>query len=932
MENSGVSSLLKRVRQRQWWIDGTAACCWAIVAAAGLLLVAMWLDLVWELAPQVRIAAMVVASIVGLGALALLVWRTWLLTSDEYAARRLDSAGGLGGMMLSGWELSRAPATANSHSLSAGLSQMAVGRAAELGSRVPTSKAVPVDPAKRAATVLLSLGGGILLVGLCLPTLATTQWRRFVSPYADVPPFSRLEFEVTPGDTEVVYGQGLDVRATISGEPIEQASLVFESAGEEDEVPMFPEGDGQWRAALSRVTEPSSYFVRAEGSRSKRYQIEVITVPNIESVRFQVSQPEYARQAVYKGPLPDGGLSGLAGAKVKLWAKSNRPLSGGRVEVVTEEGSQMVDLKPTAEGDNEVTGTFTINTGGRFAVTVSDTEHQESLEPFAGAITLLEDQKPFVRMIQPRETSIATPHIHLPIEISAEDDYGVARLQLYRSLNNSRPLPLEYKIEDVPPRRMREMVYLPLPNYRLQPGDEIKVYARVEDNDPAGAKGSESPVATVRIISQEDFERMVRQQRGLEVLTSKYQQAARRMEKMAEELRELQEQLDDLPPDSELADEIRDKLQELSEQMKKEAEAVEKAAEQLLPYDLDEALTDELKKAAETLAEAAEAAEKLAKKKPATNSEAASEMEKMANQLSEERKEFDQQASLPLDLLSKVYPLLENESKFIILVQRQRDLAERMAVLKGLDSPDDPAMKARMRDLEGEQRKIREELDELVADIELRAERLPNDERLDKLRQSAMQFAAAVLESGATEAMLDAEMGLLEFNGDDAVENATKAADILESLLGQCNGMGGQCQGALGFNPTLSNGMGNTLQQLLNESGLGGVGSGMGQGSGGRGGGYSARRTGGNVGMYGGMRGMGQSSGNQQGQGSRNANADGQGDGSGYGIGGTGRDPNRVEMNFNSEAAGSSQGSVPLRYRRRVGRYLQELAEELNQE
>ena len=931
MENVGVSSLLMRVRQRQWWIDGTAACCWAIVAAAGLLLVAMWLDLVWELAPQVRIAAMMVASIVGLGALGLLVWRTWKHTNDEYAARQLDTAGGLGGMVLSGWELSRTPAVAGSHSLSAGLSQMAVSRAAVLGAKVPTSSAVPADPAKRAAAVLFSLGGIVLILGLCLPTLAITQWHRFASPYADVPPFSRLEFEVTPGNTEVIYGQGLDVRASLAGKPVEQATLVLETDGQQDEVPMFPEGDGKWRAALSRITEPSSYFVRAEGARSKRFQIEVITVPNIEAVRFQVTQPEYARQAMYQGPLPEGGLSGLAGAEVKLWAKSNRPLSAGRVEVVTEQGAQMVDLKPVAAGDNEVTGSFTIMHSGRFVVTVADNEHQESLEPFAGTITLLEDQKPFVRMLQPREMSLATPNINLPIEIAAEDDYGVARLQLYRSLNNSRPLPLEFNIEQLPPRRLHEVVYLPLPDYRLQPGDEIKVFARVEDNDPAGAKASESPVATVRIISQEEFERMVRQQQGLEVLTSKYQQAARRMEKMAEQIKELEEQLADLPPDSELADETRDKLNELADQMGKEAEAVEKAAEQLLPYDLDEALTDELKKAAEALAKAAEAAQSLAKKKPATNSEASEEMQKMANQLSESRQQFDQQASLPLDLLSKVYPLLEDEAKFIMLVQRQRDLAERMAVLKGLDSPDDPAMKSRMRDLEGEQRQIREELDELVADIELRAERLPSDERLDKLRDTALKFASAVLESGATEAMLDAEMGLLEFNGDQALAKATEAADILESLLGQCKGMGGQCKGGLSFNPTLGSKMGNTLQQLLGEAGLGGVGSGFGQGAGGSGGGYSARRGGANVGMYGGMQSLGQA-GMSQGQGTRNAAANGQGDGSGYGIGGNGRDPSRVDMSVTSEAASSSQGSVPLRYRRRVGRYLQELAEELNQQ
>ena len=58
----------------------------------------------------------------------------------------------------------------------------------------------------------------------------------------------------------------------------------------------------------------------------------------------------------------------------------------------------------------------------------------------------------------------------------------------------------------------------------------IKLFGRVEDNDPAGAKGAESSVVTVRIVSQEEFERMVRTRQGIEAMLSKYYAAQRRME------------------------------------------------------------------------------------------------------------------------------------------------------------------------------------------------------------------------------------------------------------------------------------------------------------------------------------------------------------------------------------------------------------------
>ena len=102
----------------------------------------------------------------------------------------------------------------------------------------------------------------------------------------------------------------------------------------------------------------------------------------------------------------------------------------------------------------------------------------------------------------------------LPVALSAEDDCGISRLQLFRSLNDSRPLPVDLPLPPQPPRRLDESVRLPLDRYGLEPGDVIKLFGRVEDNDPAGAKGAESSVVTVRIISQEEFERMIRTREG----------------------------------------------------------------------------------------------------------------------------------------------------------------------------------------------------------------------------------------------------------------------------------------------------------------------------------------------------------------------------------------------------------------------------------
>jgi hypothetical protein len=167
------------------------------------------------------------------------------------------------------------------------------------------------------------------------------------------------------------------------------------------------------------------------------------------------------------------------------------------------------------------------------------------------------DQKPFVRLIQPKEQSLATPTAKVPVVIAAEDDYGLSHVQLFRSLNGSRPLPLDLNVANPPPRRAQLQVELELAAYGLEAGDVIKLFARVEDNDPAGAKGAESTVATIRIISQDEFERMLRAQAGLEVLLSKYQQAERRMEALNEALEQLQKKLKDADPESPASEKLR---------------------------------------------------------------------------------------------------------------------------------------------------------------------------------------------------------------------------------------------------------------------------------------------------------------------------------------------------------------------------------------
>ena len=916
---SRVRGRLSALRRRMLLLGILGGIGWAVAGGILLWCLGVWLDLLWELSPGLRMAANVLSVVVAAGMLVaiVLIWKR--RAGDRALARLLDRTGSTGGEILSGYDLEQASFPEHYSPFTQGMATIAAERAADVATRIPASQAIPAKSLRPALITAISL---ILFVGLLaviLPRLAQTQWLRFIDPYGDHPPYSRILFTVEPGDVEVRYGSGLDIRVTTSDTLVERVELVLQEGETEEVLPMFPEANGTWRATLTRVVNPAHYYARAERSRSHHYGIDVITLPRLEEVRFKVTPPEYTRLPAYEGPLPQGGLSGLSGAKVELWAKSNRPLKSGTLIFTHDKLETKVELVPQSAEAEVVKGSFEISSAGKFALHVTDIAGEDSEDRFSGTVTLLNDDRPFVRIRKPVAVSLATPDASLPVVLAGEDDYGITRLQLYRSLNESRATPLGVEVPKPTVSRFDGDEVLPLSVYGLSPGDVIKLFARIEDNDPAQAKGSESPVVEVRIISQQEYEQMLRRREGLQVLLSKYQQAQRRLETLAAELEEQKKGLrkkSTEPLDTEQQEEV----QKLAKRLKREAAEIREAAQHLLPYDLDRNLVHELERLAKDLEDEAQALDEL-DLEMLTESDLADLMEELRKRLAKEQAELKEEVAEPMEHLEKIYPLIEDQSRFVQLYERQKELAERLASLKGQDGVDDPILKGRMRDLELEQQQIRDDLETLLVDIENHAQLLPDDSRLDDFRASSLKFVDAVRASDADQQMQESENALVEFAGTQAAESAQAAAETLAQFLSEGEQVAGKGQMCLKFSPGLQRNLGDTIAQLLGEAGLPQPGQGPGQGSGS---GYSSRRNSlRNIGLYGQMPGMEQNAGNRSGKSSSGAEG--------------GRYTDKTNSHENAElvgargvleAAGSGNIPVPVRYRSRVGAYFERIVDE----
>ena len=312
----------------------------------------------------------------------------------------------------------------------------------------------------------------------------------------------------------------------------------------------------------------------------------------------------------------------------------------------------------------------------------------------------------------------------------------------------------------------------------------MKLYARVEDNDPAGPKGFESSVVVVHVISREDMQRMTLAREGLEVLQSKYEQARRRLEALDKQIEDLQKQLakaEKEDPQGEVAKEVRRQDPAARRRRGRRRPGGGEDGGRGPAVRHRQGAEEAPGRGGQDLEQSAREAEELSKKAGLSSAGAKKGLEDVRDKLGMRRQQFQKQAADPIEFLAKIFPLKEDEARFVELYQRQRDLAERMKSLADLPA-NDPRAKIRMRDLEAEQRQLHDDLAQLLVDIDNHVAALPADKKLDELRKTAKAFADAVRKSEASDQMSKAESALSEFAGSPAALRAKEAADTLEEV------------------------------------------------------------------------------------------------------------------------------------------------------
>jgi len=944
--------VLKPFQKRAVRLAASQAFLIVLAALLVTVLAFVWLDLIWALPAAIRWGVTRLGVMAGFVVAIGFAWKNTRWMTHDRLASRIDSVEETGGEVLSGFHLASQNFLPRG-GISAGLADIAIARASHRVSRTAPHAVLPTDVLKRPAYVVAGILAGSVVLSALLPNIAWTQWQRFLSPSSDVPPFTGVLIEMSLEKDTVLFGEDVMGFAQVTAGNIERMSLVTQTFnGTEHVLPMLPIKGGRWQAVLTRATESMTVFAKSGISRSRMQTLTVVMTPKILPPRIRITPPAYTKRPQYVGPIPDVGIAGLKGTQVEFEVSSNRPLTHGRLAFsMKNESPEIVRLEPSKDGvlgPNAVMGSIELTKSGRFSIDVVDTDGIVSQDRIEGTIVLQQDQRPIVRIVQPKPLSLATPDVKLTVSVSAEDDYGITSVSLFRSINQSPATATFADIESS--SRVGPQWELPLDRYGLEAGDEIQLFARTEDNDPDGPKGAESPVTIVKIISVQEFQEMMVQQKGAESIQAKYQAAQRHFENLAEALRELEKAAAEaaLHPDSKEAQaNLQEKLQEAEKAAARAAVDLKKLSEEPFPIDVDQELAQELEKMSEQAKEMEKALKEMADgqapknekgepngdAKPLDESNIA-KIKEMLEQVGENREQIQENAIEPLEMMQKTMALMADQERFSAIAAQQRDLAQRLDSLKNAD-PDDESVQRRVSELETEQKQLGQALDQLLEDIEQHFAELPVDPELDKLKQTSIDFLNAVKSSEARVRMTGTQQNLLGDNFQDAQQDASTSADILESFLSEAGEMSGEAESSCkaAFNPTKGRpNLGNSLQQMMKMMGMKGGKNGMKPGSKpgmgrGAGGGYAQRFPGPqNIGMYGSMPTSKPSASRGRGENANGGSASNSTSTPSLG-GNTSRD-----TTSRGDASGQSDQSVPSQYRSQVAEYFRILTEQLGEQ
>jgi hypothetical protein len=586
-----------------------------------------------------------------------------------------------------------------------------------------------------------------------------------------------IDISVDPGDDEILAGDALSITARITGFSRRMPALHVRSGGDETAFPMEKvdslgaRGRSYFTSTLARVDRDITYFVRLGDEASRAYRISVYEEPRITGGTITLTYPAYTGRG--REILPQGvwDINAPYGTEAVMRLEAN--CTPESVWIAVGDSSRMLERVPLRVEGDSLSFSRVLRQDFLYSIELMAKGGEEAKPHGPHTVRVSRDEAPYVRIESPESEILLEADMIVPLSVLAVDDYGISMMKLfYECPAETGAIDLAYDGR-TQARGDHDWDVGPLD---LFPGDVITYYVSVADNDaltgPKYAR-TEAYVARVPTISELYTE-----------IEDEQDQAIEDLEEIAQEGRELHEQLEDLIEDMKKTRDIGWEEQQAVKQNLADQAEIRKNLE-----DVASALDETLDRMGESSLVNFEVIQKMDEIRQLLSEVATDEMiealEKMRQAMEQlspdeiraamERMSFDQEDLLRrLDQTIQLLKRLKTQQRMESVLNLARELAEGQEQVN--EKMREGADLGETADMEQQLLNEAEALDAMMKELAgmLKEQGSPLSGEIDK--------ASEMLEGGIQESMESARQSMSSGERQGAVEQGERAQRGLSQL------------------------------------------------------------------------------------------------------------------------------------------------------
>ncbi|UCG86331.1 MAG: DUF4175 family protein [Gemmatimonadota bacterium] len=327
-----------------------------------------------------------------------------------------------------------------------------------------------------------------------------------LTPWNEAATTNPYSITVVPGNVTVARGADLRITAILQNFNSNEVDLAVKRSGESqwDRWPMtVDEETGEFALLLFDLSEQTEYYVEASSVRSPLFRIDVADLPYVDQIDVEYHFPAYTGLSPQRQE-NTGDIAALRGTRVELRVTATMPVTNG---VLVLDDRDTIPLQPGEEG--LLKGTMNIRDPGQYRVLLQGFEGDLVVASPDYIIDVLTDQSPVVSFSKPGRDITVTSVEEVFTELQAEDDYGLARLELIYSVNGGAQDTVLLFGGGSVRKQVTASHTMFIEELELEPGDLISYYGRVSEAD----RGPDTQGAMTDIYFMEvrPFEREYRQ-------------------------------------------------------------------------------------------------------------------------------------------------------------------------------------------------------------------------------------------------------------------------------------------------------------------------------------------------------------------------------------------------------------------------------------